>query len=660
MFSRKKKYFLGLLFLILLSLESKSDASIQIKQGELSYDLTGNVIQYLEDKSAIVNISDILHTKVGLDFKPMSSSSVELLEANMVYWLKIDIRNLDSASVREWILEFFDFRINSLDMYIPQQDGQYLHKSVGFSYPHSQKEFKHKNYAFQLPYLGTGVTHIYARVISDVPVTARARLSKTYYFNDYALNEYYILSLYYGICLAMIVYNLFLYFTIRDVTYLYYILYVLGATLFSFSRDGLGFHFLWPQWPILNKYMFSISNVFMISWEVMYARSFLNTKNTQPIIDKALQWALALRITIFFVTLFILPSHSNDITFDIIILALLFYSGYKVAKKKYLPANYYLIAFTCMLVGYFVFNLFNRGIVPHNVLTEYSVNFGIVGEMLLLSFALASRIKILQKEKIDAQHETIKQLTLNEELKDSANRELEQKVWERTKELETKNKELDAFVYKASHDLKGPLNSIVGLATIGMMENDMTKAREYFKHTCDTAKRLQATIVDLLSLTKVKETIVNKHPVDISLLLDEVIENFAHDENYAEVGITKKIDADKQVVTDEGLIRSILQNLVENGLKYRDPKKEKQTLDISLKNKNGHFVVKVSDNGIGIPDNSKDKVFEMFYKINPKSNGSGLGLHILKTAVQKLGGNIELETQWGKGSTFMIELPNDY
>ncbi len=658
--SLKKNYFLGIFVLLLLFTKAKSDAIIRIDPDEFSYKLTGQVIQYAEDKSGRLKIGDILNKTTGLEFAPMDQYPVQMLEANKVYWLKIDIDNPDSAYVKEWLLEFFDFRINSLDMFIPQQNGLYLHKFVGFSYPLSQKEFKHKNYVFQIPYLKSGTTHIYARIISQVPVTARGRLCKTSYFNDYALNEYYFLSLYYGVCLAMLAYNLFLFFTIRDVTYLYYILYVFGATLFSFSRDGLGFHFLWPQWPFLNKYMFNISNMFMIFWEIMYARSFLNTKHTQPLIDKVLKWALGIKALAFLVTLFFLPSYANDITLDIVILIVLFYSGYKVARKKYMPANYYLVAFTCMLIGYFVFNLFNRGLIAHTIFTVYSVNFGLVGEMLLLSFALASRIKILQKEKIDAQNETIRQLTVNEELKDSANRELEQKVSERTKELETKNKELDAFVYKASHDLKGPLNSIVGLATIGMMENDLNKAREYFKHTCDTAKRLQSTIVDLLSLTKVKETVVNKHPVDISQLLDEVIENFAHDENYSKVDITKKIDADKEVVTDEGLIRSILQNLVENGLKYRDPRKENQTLDILLKNKNGHFIVQVSDNGLGIPDNSKDKVFEMFYKINPKSNGSGLGLHILKTAVQKLGGQIELETKWGKGSTFMIKLPNDH
>lgn len=654
----EKKYILIAFSLLLLFSEAKGATTIEINTKETNYKLSGDVLQYLIDDSDKLTFNNILEKSLQKQFYPMQHYPVQMLEANKTYWLKIDVLNLDSLYVNEWVLEFFDFRITTLDIYLPDGKGHYLHKSVGFSYPLAQKEFKHKNYVFQLPYLAKGLNHIYAKVVSNVPVTARGRLCKTHYFNEYALNEYYFLSLYYGVCLAMLVYNLFLFFTIRDITYLYYIFYVFGAIMFSFARDGLGFHFLWPQWPMLNKYMFNISNMFMIFWEVMYARSFLNTKHTQPLIDKVLKWTLAIRFIGFLLTFTIFPEFATDISFDIVILIILFYSGYKVAKKKYWPANYYLIAFSWMLLGYFIFNLFNRGLLQHNTFTVYSVNFGIVGEMLLLSFALASRIKILQKEKLDAQNETITQLKLNEEFKDSTNKELERKVSERTKELETKNKELDAFVYKASHDLKGPLNSIVGLATIGMMENDINKSREYFKHTCDTAKRLQATIVDLLNLTKVKETVVNKNPMDISKVLDEVLENFAHDENFSEVGITKKIDIEKTVVSDESLVRSILQNLVENGLKYRDPRKEKQTLDISLKNKNGHFLVEVSDNGLGIPDTSKDKIFEMFYKINPKSNGSGLGLHILKTAVQKLGGQIELNSKWGQGSTFKIKLPN--
>jgi signal transduction histidine kinase len=649
-----------LFFFLLLSLTVASQcAAIDLKPSQNDYYLEGKLIMMLEDSDKSLDFRAASSPAKQSSYKPMRDFPVQLLDASKVYWLRIDLQNPTEDVNSDWVLEFLDFRISHLDLYTQISPDKYLHQTVGFSYPVSMKEFQHKNFVFSLPKLGKGVSHVYARLVSNTPVTARARISSIHKFHEYSLNEYYFLSLYYGVCLAMLVYNLFLFFSIQDRTYLYYIFYITGAIFFSFSRDGLGFHFIWPNYPVLNHFMFNFSNMFMVFWEVMYARSFLNSKNTQPLLDKVLKWVLAIRILIFVVTSTILPEYGAEMSFDLVILGILFVAGFKIANKKYLPANYYLLAFSWLLLGYFVFNLTNMGLIKHNVYTVYSANFGIVGEMMLLSFALASRIKILQKEKIDAQNETIKQLVLNEELKDSINKDLEEKVLERTLELEMKNKELDAFVYKSSHDLKGPLNSIVGLATIGMMTNDLNKAREYFKHTSDTAKRLQSTIIDLLSLTKVKETTVIKKPVKIVEMLDEVVENFAHDENYVAVDIRKKIEAEKDLVTDESLVRSILQNLVENGLKYRDPEKNKQTLDIYLKNKNGHFIMQVKDNGLGISETDKEKVFDMFYKINPKSHGSGLGLHILKTAVQKLGGEISLESERGKGSTFTVKLPNE-
>lgn len=652
------KFFGGVL-LLFLSARGNASITIDLKQHNTNYYFIGESINYFEDSSRTLSFSEVLLKDSMGQFSTMKEYPIEYLDPNKVYWIRLDLQNTGENLTSQWVIEFLDFRIGRLDVYLPNNNGGYFVKTAGFSYPASQKEFKHKNYVFQLPLIGNKTNHVYARMTSRVPVTARVKVSTIQNFTEYTILEYFFLALYYGICLSMLIYNFFLFVTIQDKTYRYYIFYVFGAILFSFSRDGLGFLFVWPEYPIVNTFIFNFSNLFMIFWEVMYVRSFLNLSKTQPNLDRVLRWALAIRVVLYFCTMLFFPQLSTDVTSDIIILLIAFYAGIQAFKNNYKPAYYYLLAFILMLTGYIIFAFVNLGLVTHNIFTIYSVNFGIVGEMLFLSFALASRIKILQREKIQAQNETIKQLVVNEDLKDSLNKDLEKKVKERTHELEAKNKELDAFVYKASHDLKGPLNSIVGLATIGMMEDDTSKMKEYFRLTRETAKRLQSTIVDLLSLTKVKETTVNKRPLDVADLLDDVIDNFAHDDHHKHVVIQKNVEIDRQIVSDESLIKSILQNLIENGLKYSDPRKEKQTLDISLKGKNGQMILKVRDNGLGIPANAKERVFDMFYKINPKSMGSGLGLHILKTAVQKLGGTIELESEIGKGSTFIVKLPNE-
>ncbi|MBC7389469.1 MAG: sensor histidine kinase [Opitutaceae bacterium] len=654
----KIKYFL-IIVLLGITYTSHSSIVIDLKPQIYEYEFSGRQVQFLEDSLNKFTFKDIVKGQNSGMFNPMRQYPIQFLQPNKTYWLRLDIRNPDEPYIKDWLLEFLDYRISHMEIYLPDEKGIYTKKTVGFDYLFDNKEFKHKNFVFQLPHIKKRTTQIYIRLISKIPVTPRGKIITVQKFTQYALSEYFLLSLYYGICMAMVLYNLFLFITIRDVTYIYYILYVSGAVLFSFARDGLGFQFIWPDQPYLNNFMFNFSNLFMIFWEIMYARSFLNTRKDRPNVDKALKWVLLIRVAIYLVTTFIIPEYSNQVVYDIITLLIIFYAGIKSYKNINSPAFYYLIAFVWMLVGYSIFVFTNMGIIEHSVFSIYSINFGLVGEMLFLSFALAARIKILQRDKIKAQNETIKQLTVNEELKDSLNKELELKVKARTWELESKNKELDAFVYKASHDLKGPLNSVTGLATIGMMETDIVKMKEYFRLTRDTTKRLQSTIADLLSLTKVKESTVNKQTLNISEIIDDVVENFAHDENYNQVSINKKIELEKEVVSDEILIKSIIQNLVENGLKYRDPYKENQKLDILLKNSNGHVIVKVSDNGIGVAEDSKKKIFDMFYKINPKSVGTGLGLHILKTAVDKLGGSIELESEKGKGSIFTVKLPNE-
>jgi signal transduction histidine kinase len=641
-------------FLILLNLTAKSLDIQKEKTAEHSYYFSEGFVEYLEDDQNLT-IEEITSATSNHKFKPISFTS-NVLKKNKNYWIKIDLNHLKTKKSATWIIEFYDFRISEFDFYSKTESDNFEIQSVGYAKPFFTRNIKHKNFVFEVT--ESKNDFVYARIYSNRKTILNGRIVKIEQFIEDATIDYLLLCLFYGICIAMIVYNFFLYLTINDKTYLFFLFHIIGAVLFSFARDGLGFQLIWSKIPLLNNYAFNFANTLMIVWEIMYARSFLNTAKTQPAIDKLLKKALVIRIGIYLFTAFIAPQYSNICFYDIAFLFIVLFAGYKSYKENYRPATYFFVAFACMLVGYIAFLFGNLFLSPIHPLPSLFLNMGLVGEMLLLSFALASRIKILQKEKILAQTETINQLTLNEELKDEVNRELEQKVQERTIALEAKNRELDAFVYKSSHDLKGPLNSISGLATIGMMANDIPTMKEYFRLTRETSKRLQSTIEDLLSLTKVKEATVTNKTINIENLLNEILEDFSHDQIYSGIVISKKIDLKTEVVNDESLIKSIIQNLVENGLKYRDLRKETQTLDIRIYTKNDFTYIEVKDNGIGIDSEDKYKIFDMFYKINPKSIGTGLGLHILKTALNKLNGQIDLTSEKGIGTCFIVTLPN--
>ncbi len=229
------------------------------------------------------------------------------------------------------------------------------------------------------------------------------------------------------------------------------------------------------------------------------------------------------------------------------------------------------------------------------------------------------------------------------------------KLKKQKKSLREKNTQLDAFVYKASHDIKGPLKSIIGLTKVGAKDVKEEKAQEYFSHILQSTSRLENLITELLNLTKVQRAEVKKNPVDIEALIEEIRDSFKNFDGYDKISIKQAIEGSKELNTDKELLKSILQNLIENGIKYRDPKKESY-LDITITNKNGQVKMMFKDNGLGIPEDQQEKIFDMFYKVNQDSDGTGLGLHIMKHAVEKLQGKIAVESKEGEGAAFTISI----
>src|SRR5690606_19924596 len=135
-------------------------------------------------------------------------------------------------------------------------------------------------------------------------------------------------------------------------------------------------------------------------------------------------------------------------------------------RKGFHPAKYFLLGFTFLFIGYFIRNMEEIGILSNSILTIYSFNFGAVFQMLLLSMALGEKIKSVLKEQEFVQMEKIRQLQEKEIFKDNINKELEHRINRRTKELNEKNKQLDSFVYRAAHDIKGPIKTLIGITSL--------------------------------------------------------------------------------------------------------------------------------------------------------------------------------------------------
>ena len=234
---------------------------------------------------------------------------------------------------------------------------------------------------------------------------------------------------------------------------------------------------------------------------------------------------------------------------------------------------------------------------------------------------------------------------------------LEKLVKERTNELEEANQRLETFVYKASHDIKGPLKSIIGLTTIGQKDVKDEMAKTYFDHILHSTKKLDSLLMDLLMVTKVRQTELIKEVIDFEEMVGEILSSFENLPNYKTINITTEVSILNDFSSDKKMLHSVIQNLIENPIKYQDPTKSQSFLHIKINvNKAGHAELAFKDNGLGIKQDIQKNIFDMFFKANEKSNGTGLGLYIVKSTVEKLKGTIRLESEEGKGSTFYVNI----
>jgi PAS domain S-box-containing protein len=223
--------------------------------------------------------------------------------------------------------------------------------------------------------------------------------------------------------------------------------------------------------------------------------------------------------------------------------------------------------------------------------------------------------------------------------------------------LEDKIKELDTFIYRSSHDLKGPLASLLGLVNVAKTELQEPQSLEYMHMIERSVKHLDSILMDLLNITRITQGHLNNTPVNFNELIHATLKSFENLEEFRKVEIMVDIEQKTNLYYDKSLLNNILHNLIINAIKYKDPKKSQCFVKIRLTQHEHEVELLISDNGEGIPEQMQRSVFEMFFRGNTKSSGTGLGLYIVKNAVSKLGGNIYLNSVEGEGSTFRISLP---
>jgi len=224
-------------------------------------------------------------------------------------------------------------------------------------------------------------------------------------------------------------------------------------------------------------------------------------------------------------------------------------------------------------------------------------------------------------------------------------------------ELKTRNKELDAFVYKASHDLRSPLASTLGLINLGRNEVMDEQALVILDLIHQSMYKLDGILEDLTQVTIVKQGALEMKPIKATPLIHDIIHSFEAYPQFEKIDFQTKNKLKKPIIGDIRLLKTILRNIVENAVKYSKPNSKRSYIVIKAESNGSNVIISVADNGMGIPKKYQKDIYDMFFRATEVSKGSGLGLYIVKNAVDKLGGSIELTSKEKKGTTFKIYLP---
>lgn len=663
----KLKYCSGIILLLLfLPLVSFSQSTVTLTDTNELVDIGKNT-DYLEDPNSDFTISEIVTGKFRDKFTPNSQETINFSSTASSYWLRFKVTN---ETLETFYLNVGSAYIDSISLFEFDENGTLLSsRYTGDDLPFSTREVEVGNYLFKLD-IDKDTTHtFYLKVKCDQPLFFLLRVGTLPSFAAYEHDLDFLQGIYFGFMLLIFLYNLFLYISIRERIYLYYIAYVLSITWFGASVFGYFFEYFWADYPFLNKWVVISAGLTMIT-ATLFTQQFLNTKESGSRLHKISM--IFLIIGFLVCALVVLGFKIEGLKLSQVgLLAMAAYFlvlGIRFKLKGFRPAIYYLLAWGALIMGISFAILESLNITP--VMTYLNaMQIGSAFEVLLLSFALGDRINMYKKQKEKAQLKALISAKENEKLIQEQNFILEQKVEERTavialrnKELVDLNKEKDMLVSMVAHDLSTPLHQMKGSIWLLDIPN-MTLSGDqemYLNEINNSVDRLTTMIGRILDTQALETKTIKlvKETLDIVELVEYVGKCF--DLIAKDKQITIKVEAvmgTHLVEIDKNYMIQVLENLLSNAIKFSN--KEKVVV-LKVHSLDGKTYVTVEDNGPGISEEDQKKLFGKFQKLTAQptagESSTGLGLSIVKKYVEAMGATIHCESTLGEGSQFIITL----
>jgi signal transduction histidine kinase len=668
---------------------------IDISPGQYSKYVSQDELHWFLDKTGTASFEEIRHQPFVGGYSKGGFSS---MNKHWNLWAKLSLNN-NSGVDQEYMFQTNKWGL--FEGYFIKGDQPVLYLKSGSLLPLAQRSHPSNVNALNFLLEKNGHTTVFLKFKSEYSIYKHKdislHLSEQTLFEKADRQRLLWQGLFFGIILVMALYNLFILFAVKDISYFYYVLSILSIGLYFAFYYGFGIEYLWPRSPLWDTFCFAVINPFTGLTRVLFTRTYLHTPQLLPRINKILNvLAVACVVTMFSgLGCYLLrvdllkPLVTTIGVLGALVLLMMLVAGFVAYYyDKYEPAKYFIAANILLIIGAIAFIFRETGLTSDNFFTRYLVQYAVLIQAVVLSLGLASRLnrmrlqlstETLEKERLALEKEKEKK-----ELIEKQKQDLQQQVSEKTADLHLKNNLLEETVFQlkesenklselnqvkdklfsvVSHDLRNPLATMQSFLKLITEHDDKLSSEErekLFYEAQQSLNNMNELLYNLLQWSKSQMNLLQFRPdkINVRSVIEgatRLVQLHAH---MKKVVININVQEGVNAYADKDMLEFVIRNLLSNAIKFSQ---RNSIVDISAYREGSEVLVKIADNGIGLSEAKRKKLLEKHTTITrrgtEKEKGTGLGLLISKEFIEKNCGQLQIESIPGKGSVFSFALP---